>query len=96
MMLSPPLPAEEMSRRGNEWYEKIRPTIETPENIGKQITINVLTGEYEIHGHGDAIAVCARLFESDLYAPLFGFRIGQNGHEAVYSLGFGSTWTLKK
>ena len=84
MMLSPSLPEAEMNRLGGQWYEKLRPLVETPENIGKQITINVQTGEYEIHSDKDALAACDRLFAKNANAVLFGFRIGYN---AVYLLG---------
>lgn len=40
---------DEIWRRGDEWYDNhIRPLVETDENIGKIITIDVETGDYEI------------------------------------------------
>jgi len=45
----PKLSDEEIIRRGKELYQKhIRPQVETAENIGKSISINVETSEYEI------------------------------------------------
>ena len=78
-----PLPSAEISRRGKEWYEKMRPIVETPENIGKQVTVNVQTGDYEIHGDRDAIAACHRLFAKQANAPLLGLRVGG---KPVYSI----------
>lgn len=89
MMLTPPLPAAETGRLARQWYEKLRPIVETPENIGKQIVINVQTGDYEIDDSG--LAASHRLFDKDPYAPLFAFRIGYN---AVYSLGGVLTRTM--
>jgi hypothetical protein len=44
----PKLSDEEIIRRGKELYEKhIRLQVETTENIGKLISINVETGEFE-------------------------------------------------
>ena len=82
MMFSPPLPEAEIDRRGSQWYEKLRPLVETPANLGKQIIINVQTGEYEIDE--SASAATDRSFAKDPNAALYGFRIGYN---AVYSLG---------
>ena len=54
-MSYPKVSDEEITRRGKELYEKsIRTQVETPENIGKIISINVETGEYEI---GDDLVV---------------------------------------
>ncbi len=45
----PKLNREEIAQRGKELYEKnIRTQVETAENIGKIISINVETGDYEI------------------------------------------------
>ena len=82
-MLKPPLPKNETVQRGNEWYEKLRSVVETPENMDKQITINVATGDYEIHGDHDAIAACHRLFAKQANAPLLGLRVGG---KPVYSI----------
>ncbi|MDZ8259433.1 hypothetical protein [Nostoc sp. ChiQUE01b] len=43
------LSKEEIAKRGGELYEKvIRVQVETAENIGKIISININTGDYEI------------------------------------------------
>lgn len=45
----PKVSGDKISRRGKELYENsIRCQAETAENIGKIISINVETGEYEI------------------------------------------------
>ncbi len=45
----PRFSSEEIERRGKELYEKgIRARVETPENIGKLVSIDVETGDYEI------------------------------------------------
>jgi len=74
---------EEIDRRGQELYEQqIRPLVETPENIGKQIVIDVETGDYEIDE--DGLAASRRLLARHPGAALYGLRIGYN---AVYTLG---------
>jgi hypothetical protein len=82
-MSHPRLPDEEIDRRGRALYEgAIRAAVETPENIGKQIVIDVETGNYEIDN--DGLAASRRLLAKRPDAALFGLRIGYN---AVYSLG---------
>jgi hypothetical protein len=82
---------EEIGRRGQELYEKsIRPHVETEENIGKQIVIDIETGDYEIDD--DGLAASRRLLAKHPGAALYGARIGYN---AVYTLGGVLTRTLK-
>ena len=77
------IPEEEIDRRGQELYEgNIRPRVETTENIGRQIVIDVETGDYEIDE--DGLAASYRLLARHPGAPLYGARIGYN---AVYTLG---------
>ncbi|NJK51320.1 hypothetical protein HC931_27350 [Candidatus Gracilibacteria bacterium] len=82
-MLDPKLSSEEISRRGKELYEKsIRSQVETADNIGKIVSINVETGEYEI---GDDLVITSlRLRAKQPDAPLWAERIGYN---AVYAVG---------
>ena len=48
-MTHPHYPAGEIARRGKELYEKqLREQVETEENIGKLISIDIDTGDYEI------------------------------------------------
>lgn len=45
-MLHPRISSDEIVERGTEWYERnFRALVETPENIGKQMVIDVETGE---------------------------------------------------
>ncbi|MCY7274485.1 MAG: hypothetical protein LH702_12290 [Phormidesmis sp. CAN_BIN44] len=79
----PKLSDEETIRRGKELYEKhIRPQVETAENIGKLISINVETGEYEI---GDDLLITSRCLQAkQADAAIWAERIG---YDAVYAVG---------
>ncbi|AFY41452.1 hypothetical protein [Nostoc sp. PCC 7107] len=82
-MSHPTLSNQEVSRRGKELYEKsIRATVETQENIGKIISINVETGDYEIGD--DLVETSLRLKSKQPNAALWGERIG---YDAVYAVG---------
>lgn len=77
------IPEAEIDRRGEALYQKrLRSQVETPENLGRQIVIDVETGDYEIDA--DGLAASRRLLARHPGAALFGARIGYN---AVYSLG---------
>jgi predicted ATP-dependent Lon-type protease len=82
-MSKPKLSDEEITQRGREIYNSsIRSQVETPENIGKIVSINVETGEYEV---GDDLLVTSlqlRVKQAD--AALWTERIGFN---AVYAVG---------
>ena len=73
---------EEMARRGKAWYaESIRAKVETPENIGKMLMIDVDTGDYEIdEKRGEA---SQRLHAKRPDALIYGIRIGYNATEAI-------------
>ncbi|NJO30643.1 MAG: hypothetical protein HC874_26200 [Richelia sp. SL_2_1] len=74
---------EEITQRGKELYDSnIRPQVETAENIGKIVSINIETGEYEIGD--DLIVTSRRLREKQADAVIWAERIGFN---AVYALG---------
>lgn len=82
-MPHPRYSSEEITRRGNELYEqRIRPLVETRENIGKIVSIDIETGDYEVGD--DLIATGDRLFARHPGAALYGARIGYN---AVFALG---------
>ncbi|WP_373525925.1 hypothetical protein [Nostoc sp.] len=82
-MSHPKLNGEEITRRGKELYEKsIRLQVETAENIGKIISINVETGEYEIGN--DLVVISRRLQSKQADAAIWAERIGFN---AVYAVG---------
>jgi hypothetical protein len=77
---------EEIAHRGKEWYEKsIRAKVETEENIGKIIAIDIETGDYEIDG--DLLKSAERLHARRPHAALWGERIG---YDAVYAMGGGT------
>ncbi|MEA5618900.1 hypothetical protein VB711_13780 [Cronbergia sp. UHCC 0137] len=82
-MSKPKLSDDEITKRGQELYENsIRPQVETPENIGKIISINVETGEYVIGD--DLLVISMRLRTKQADAALWTERIGFN---AVYAVG---------
>jgi hypothetical protein len=74
---------QEVARRGKEIYEQqIRAKVETQENIGKIISIDVESGDYEVDS--DLLATCRRLQTRHENAVLWTERIGFN---AVYAIG---------
>ncbi len=78
------IPAEQVfDKRGKELYENvIRAQVETPENIGKIVSINVETGEYEI---GEDLVVTSRKLQAkQANAIIWAERIG---FDAVYAVG---------
>lgn len=82
-MSAPGIPEEEIDRRGQEWYEEhLRGIVERPGNIGREIVIDVETGDYEIDA--DGMAASRRLLARRPGAALYGARIG---YDAVYSVG---------
>ena len=81
--------SEEIGRQGQKIYEeKLRARVETKENIGKIISIDVDTGDYEIDD--DLIKAGDRLLARHPGAVLYGVRIG---HDAVYAVGGSLTRT---
>jgi hypothetical protein len=82
-MEHPRYSGEEIGQRGQEIYEqKLRPLVETEENIGKIISIDIETGDYEIDD--DLVKAGLRLQSRHPNAAMYGKRIGYN---AVYALG---------
>ncbi len=74
---------QKIAQRGKEIYEKqIRAEVETVENIGKIISIDIESGDYEIDT--DLLATCRRLQARHEDAVLWTERIGFN---AVYAIG---------
>jgi hypothetical protein len=75
---------EEISRRGLELYEQqIRAKVESEENIGKLVSIDIETGDYEI-GDDTSIEAPLRLHAKHPGAAIYTHRIGYN---AAVSLG---------
>lgn len=77
------LSSQEIAQRGKELYERsIRAQVETEENLGKIVSINVETGDYEVGN--DLVETSLRLRAKHPDAALWGERIG---FDAVYSVG---------
>jgi hypothetical protein len=75
-----------ISEKGHAIYEReLRARVETEENIGKIIAIDILSGEYEIDP--DLLQAGLRLKERRPDALLWSERIG---YDAVYALGAGT------
>ena len=72
----------EIARRGQESYAKIRGQVESAENIGKIIAIDVHSGDYEIGN--DLLMISHQLKSRQPNAEMWAERIGFN---AVYTVG---------
>src|SRR5262249_46430154 len=76
---------EKIARRGKKLYQQtLRAKVETEENIGKIISIDIEPGDYEIDA--DLLQSVNRLRARHPGAALWGERIG---YDAVYALGGG-------
>jgi hypothetical protein len=64
----------ERGQRAREIYDRLRPTIETPERIGQMIIIDPESGDYEIGVN--EIEASRRLQQRCPGARLYGLRIG--------------------
>jgi hypothetical protein len=77
-----PMSGNEIAHRGNLLYaERIRAEVETPENIGKMVIIDVETGDYEVDELG--LEASHHLHAKRPNAPLYGIRIGYNVAESL-------------
>lgn len=77
------LSRDEIARRGKEIYQNhLRVKVETVENIGKIIAIDLNTGAYEINK--DLIVACDRLKARHPNAVTWLERVG---YDAVYAVG---------
>ncbi len=73
---------DEVAERGEELYrQKIRAAVETPENIGKMVIIDVDTGEYAVDDIGLTSARQLQAKRPD--AEPYGIRIGYKTAEAL-------------
>ncbi len=82
-MLHPAMSNEEIDVVGRQIYEEwLRSLVETPENIGKQIVIDVETADYEVDA--DGLKASRKLLAKRPNAALYGLRIGYN---AAYAIG---------
>lgn len=76
------LSREEVAERGKRLYEKvIRPAVETDENIGKMVIIDIETGDYALDEIG--IESAQKLHTLHPNARLYGIRIGYNVAESL-------------
>lgn len=77
------LAEQQIAKRGKEIYEQqIRTKVETQENIGKIVSIDIESGDYEVDT--DLLATCRRLQARHESSILWTERIGFN---AVYAIG---------
>ncbi len=74
---------EQIMQRGREIYaERLRPQVETDENIGKFISIDILSGDYEVGT--SHLETSDRIFERHPNAVISTLRIG---YPATFSRG---------
>lgn len=79
--------SQEISTRGQALYDqKIRAQVETPENIGKIVVIDIETGEFEINE--DGLTANKRALAKHPDGTFYGIRVG---YEAVESFGGGGS-----
>lgn len=80
---------EEVVRRGEALYEStVRALVETSENIGKIVSIDIESGDYAIDADPIKAGVAVRLRHPD--AILYGKRIG---YAAAFAIGGAMTRT---
>lgn len=71
------LSSEDVAKRAYQVYEGgIRQKVETEDNIGKMVIIDIETGNYEVDDTG--LQAAKSLQATSPYARLFGIRIGYN------------------
>ena len=74
--------SDDVSDRGEQLYrQRIREEVETPNNIGKMVIIDVDTGEYAVDDTG--LASAQFLHAKRPNADLYGLRIGYKAAEAL-------------
>ncbi|NEQ75537.1 MAG: hypothetical protein F6K23_22285 [Okeania sp. SIO2C9] len=68
---------EEVGKIAEQLYQNsIRAAVETPENIGKMVVIDIETRDYSVNK--DPLEAANYLYEKNPLARLFGIRIGYN------------------
>lgn len=68
---------EEVARHAKQMYESsIRQQVESENNIGKMVIIDIETGDYEVDKTG--LQAARHLSEKNPNARLFGIRVGYN------------------
>lgn len=73
-----------LGQRAQELYEQLRPTVETPENLGKLVVMDVASGDYEIDAGG--IESSRRLQARHPRATLYALRIGYKAVESLSAI----------
>lgn len=69
---------DEVGRLGELIYQRdIRATVETEDNIGKMVIIDIESGDYEIDSH-DGLDAARNLHEKHPGASLYGVCVGYN------------------
>ena len=80
----PRFSSEQIGRMGKELYERsIRAIVESDENTGKLVSIDIETGDFEI-GEDRSLDSARRLLFKHPGAAIYTLRIGYN---AMYALG---------
>jgi len=76
---------EEFGRIADEVYDtRIRRIVETDENIGKMLVMDIETGDYDIDEMNNSMALRYRMLTKYPAERLAGFRIG---YDAVHAFG---------
>ncbi len=84
-MTQPEISTEDFGRIADEFYQtRIRPVVETEENIGKMLILDVQSGDYEIDDMNNSLALNKRMLAKHPDSRLAGFRIG---YDAVQAFG---------
>ena len=74
-MLETALSPDEVVRQGEEIYQRdIRSRVETPENVGKFLSLDIFSGDYEIDE--DDLTAEERLLSRKPDARVYALRIG--------------------
>ena len=74
---------EEWGRAAAELYQtRIRPFVETNENLGKMLILDPVTGDYEIGDMSNSLAMNKRMLAAHPGSRLAGFRIGCDAVQA--------------
>ncbi len=81
----------EIAQRGEALYQTLRERLETQENIGRLVVLDVDSGDYEIAEEG--LVAGKRLLERHPNAAMLCLRIG---YDAVYALGGSSLTRMKQ
>jgi hypothetical protein len=91
-MPHPRFSGEEICERGEAIYvELLRSQVETEENIGKIISIDIETQDYEFSEADDLLTGAVRLQAKHPDAAIYGKRIGFN---AVLGVGGGASYKV--